>query len=469
MKNTIVIILLALTSSLSAQTSWKTLTSSSDGCHNALVSVTLERKLVNDLSNKKSYEVRAILRNSQSSYSIAIDIKSNKGSFGRVTVPTSGTKTINLGGRYTLTEPVSYQLARGEYVDLKLEHLKGEERYALCGEGIFEIQQRDKAKDLNGGSGNSSEEISNNNSAENSSSNITNNSTNTNYSYSSSNSSSSESIYEKRQRETKEREQRAAAAEKKRIQDGLDRLEKSKQSNQRQIDVLDKTEKQASNIIDAMFQGVNEDAAKEEDARNVYYAKQKAEEAERKRLAKIKAEEYKIKKEKEEAERIRKEAIRKEEERIRNAQSYYFSKITDHKMPLVVSQNEVFFFIIVINEHGTSLGEKYYREIQFSPFSLKSNNSNQLPYKNKVIADFTKKTQKKYPKLYGPYDTQQEQLSAIDLLKTEGRKIEIKISGNINYQYEQNLEEKNGPNNTGFWGEEKKITPKKSNNSNFWD
>ena len=92
MKKIITVYLLFIYTFLSAQNSnWEKLTSNSDGCH--FITVILERKLVNDLSDKKSYEARAILRNPQSSYAIAINIKSTKGSWNRVTIPENGVKT----------------------------------------------------------------------------------------------------------------------------------------------------------------------------------------------------------------------------------------------------------------------------------------------------------------------------------------------------------------------------------------
>ena len=135
-----------------------------------------------------------------------------------------------------------------------------------------------------------------------------------------------------------------------------------------------------------------QNAAREEAAREAYFRKQKAEELERDRQRLIREEEYKRKKEKEEAERIRKEKERILLEKLQRNQNHYFNEIQDHNMPLQISQNEAFFFMVNIKENGTRLGEKYYREIQFIPFSLKTNNKKQLPYKNKVVADFIKKT-----------------------------------------------------------------------------
>ena len=274
---------------------------------------------------------------------------------------------------------------------------------------------------------NETKKITINNSSSNSTSN--NNST-----YNSSN--TEESIYQKRQREAEEREKREAAAERKRINDGLARLEQQKRNNQSKIDNLDNLEKGINNTIDNMFQGANEQAARDKANREAYYAR---EEAERKRKVRERAE-YQIKKEKEEAEIQRKEKEWAEKELTQSAQSYYFGKNNDQKMPLIVTHYNVFFFMIV--------QDPYNNEIQFAPFSLKANSAKQLPYKNKVTADFIKKTKTKTPKLQGPYKTKQEQLHAINKLKEEAINIEITVLGDINYQFVQNNLDQTSMNNS---------------------
>ena len=138
-----IILLLATHVILPAQNGWERISSSQDECHTQ-ISVRLERRLRNGLSSEKSYQIRAVLRNTQTTYDVAISIKGNKDSWARVTVPKGGTKTINLLGSYSATEYVSYQLSDREYRGLKLNHLSGTERYARCGEGSYEIQRRDR-------------------------------------------------------------------------------------------------------------------------------------------------------------------------------------------------------------------------------------------------------------------------------------------------------------------------------------
>ena len=430
MKKIITVYLLFIYTFLSAQNSnWEKLTSNSDGCH--FITVILERKLVNDLSDKKSYEARAILRNPQSSYAIAINIKSTKGSWNRVTIPENGVKTVNLGGRYSINENIEYKLERREYVGLKLEHLRGDERLAKCSEGSFEIQQRDEAKGKIKSSNNGTNTNSTNNNTWNDSKSV---STQEAREYMKNGTKvPTESIYKKRQREAQEREQRAAAIERKRIQDGLDRLEKQRQSNKRKINIIDNAGKQAKNITDAMFQGIHEEAAREEAAREAYFRKQKAEKLERERR---REEEYKRKKEREEAERKRKEAIEKEERRIESAQRTFFYKITDHEIPKTSTSSELYFFYFKSNHR--SYGVKTIT-MQIAPFNLKPDSKNQLPLNSIVDSDFLSKTQYNSD-LFGPYFTKQEQLFHIQKLKNSAQEIEIIVLEDLNYQYTNKLQ-----------------------------
>jgi len=278
----------------------------------------------------------------------------------------------------------------------------------------------------------------------------TTNNSYSNSSYSSSSSyshnsySSGESVYQKRQREANE----AAARKRRHQQEQLDRLEQQRINNQRKIDQIDQIGNDIHNIIDAYSAGsgnTKHTSAIEENNRHM------AEIAERERRKAIHRRET-------EARRRREAAERRRRERIRSAQNDFFENITDHKMPLVAKKNEAYFFIVIANKSN--------KAVQFAPFSLMADNSKKLPFKNRVIADFTKKHNNKQPQLYGPYYTKKEQLTAINDLKYQAGNIEINVDRDIIYNYEQkNINQKN---DAGFWGD-KKSTKSASKSSTFWD
>lgn len=260
---------------------------------------------------------------------------------------------------------------------------------------------------------------------------------------------SGESIYQKKQREAEEKKQRAAAAERKRIQDGLDRLEETNKSNQRKIDILNNAEKQGHDLINGIFGAINEDRAREDAVEEAKWKAQEEAEKERKRIRKEKARQAELKR-KEEAKRVENIQLSLEisQKEILAKKRIFDNILIDQNLPTPYPNNkEAYLFFIIVEK--APLPEKYHKrdnvsnkinsvlktfidevtsEATIYEFQLSSKN-NQLPPKGDVLSKLKFETKPFYnPILFGLFESKELREQKIEKLKVTAQEAEIIFS-----------------------------------------
>lgn len=156
----ILMIILSYTTSFAQTREWKSINAPAhDNCY-GLLNYEIQRRPTS--SNPELYEARIIFTTGQFDNDFEFSFKGRKeGSWGRITVPATGRKIVELYGTYTLSESIYFDTERLRYLGLELKHLRGEEQYVKCGEGANEVLRRDEAKGKNK-AGNTSSEVPNN-------------------------------------------------------------------------------------------------------------------------------------------------------------------------------------------------------------------------------------------------------------------------------------------------------------------
>jgi len=290
-----------------------------------------------------------------------------------------------------------------------------------------------------------------------SSSSNSNTSSSYNNSSTSYNSSNSESEQERRDREYNERKR---AFEK----EQLAKLNRSTQAYEQRQANLTKAGNNILNAIDNMQQQASARRAREAAAEEERYRQIRAEkEAEKARKA-FEANEERLRKERE---REEKEAKRKHKVYIEDAQTEFIGNLKNQEIPVQVSVNEVFFFMVD--------AERYPKpSIKFAPFKVLANESNQIPYRVDILNDFMRKSGEYGYKIYGPYNSKFEQQSAMDKMTADAERIEMFKEADIMYHYVQKNTTTTSNSSTDFWGNKRKSktdssTTKKKKSTSFWD
>lgn len=269
-----------------------------------------------------------------------------------------------------------------------------------------------------------------------------------------------ESAYDRKVRLAAENAKRKREFERKQ----LAALERSRIRNEQRIANIDRVGNNIKNAISNAFDQANKNRQRQQALETARYERRKAAEKERKRLEEIRRKEERRKKIAAEEEKKRLKREKEKRARLKRRQNYYFSNFTDHNMPFVVTKKEVYFIITISN--------KYDKSIRFFPITLIANKSKQLPYKNKIIADFKTKTKLKYPKTSQAFYTKSEQQKELQKLQKLAEELDINILNNINYSFKQKeFFQKTNKGATDFWGEKKKATKKKTKKkkSTFWN
>jgi len=359
--------------------------------------------------------------------------------------------------RYQNFEILGEKISQSEYVEcLERFHLYKKKK---------QKEIRDKIENQNNSSDSSTASDKETDSSNNQSISNSSNSSDIN----SSNNSNSESIYEKKQREARLREKRRIEEERQK-QKLLNNLNKN---TNKSINNYNKSLQNLSNDINTWQRNIARNKIENDRYARELKEEQKRQQEEWDREREREKRAYEARKAKEE-EKKRKERLRREKERqIRikkeNRSEFLNYKIYDSKMPLVVKQKELYFFIV---QKGYNNGKVY---LTFSDFSLYANENMQLPYKHKVMDKFAKEARAKgyynQPNLFGPYNTVEEKMKTMNQLKTKAIELDIILRDDFPFNYEQPKTDLNSKNkNTDFWGKPKKETSKKTKTKkDFWN
>ncbi|WP_275316921.1 hypothetical protein [Tenacibaculum bernardetii] len=470
MKNylSILIIILSFNTSFAQTREWKSINANQNSCH-GLLNSDIQRRLINGLSDDETYEARIIFTTGQFDYDFELNFKGDKeASWGRITVPAQGQKIVEVYGEYKATDIISFTVERLLYVGLELKHLRGEERYVRCGEGANEVLRRDEAKGKNKAS-NTSIEMPDNEEDD-------NKVTTKNEGYQVLDVDTSEyeadktrkrQLAEEKRREIAEqdiREREYKERKEKFEREQLAKLNRSTQAYEQRQTNLTNAGNTVLNALDNMSQQADVRRARQ---MAVYEKEARQRNADRAYKKERDAIEFKKRKESIEKKIRDKEELEakvKLEEILEESQLEFIKSLIHQSLPLVVSTNKVFFYMVDISRNLT-------RSIRFAPFTIIADANKQIPYRKDIIEDFELKTGTYGYSIYGPYTSQLEQESAMKAMAANAARIEIGREKDLFYTYVQKNRNENNS-KTDFWGNKTKPKQKKNKKQtkkSFWD
>jgi hypothetical protein len=265
-----------------------------------------------------------------------------------------------------------------------------------------------------------------------------------------------EAEQERRDREYKERKN---AFEK----EQLAKLNRSTQAyEQRQTNLTNA----GNTLLNAMDNMSRQADAKRANQQNRYEEEERQREAERLAEKQLRTIAFN-KRQAENANRIRKLAEVKAKQNndriLEDNQREFANSLKDQPIPIIVERNKVYFFMVDTFGNPT--------HIRFAPFIVLADSNKNIPYRKDITSDFQLKTFKAGYKIYGPYNTQLEQESAINMMTSDAAKINISRESDLTYTYDQDKTHKINS-ETDFWGDKTKTRPKetkKKKDDSFWD